>query len=209
MAIPKICVMGDSQTAKSTGSGRELINSVARLLRYQLDARMTDLAVPSTTLQDALGFWNALGADDKAAFDHVFIAGFYNNLSANESTGLSNYMTALQTLISQVREDNTSCKIFVSTLVPVKSHMEDTFSPEDAAARYSVWLAVNEALKGNGPIPVEGAVACATEHTDYLNDGDDSMQSKYWIGSDKLHPNQAGKDVIADSWRKVLLPFLS
>lgn len=192
--------MGDSQTAKVTGSGREVINGVARLLRYQLDARITDLSVPSTTLQDAFTFWNGLDGGYKASFDYVFIAGFYNNLSANESTGLDNYMSALNDLMLQVRSDNATCKILLSTLVPVKSHLNETFPPESASARYNVWLAVNAVLKDG----VDGAEACASEHTDYLNDGSDGLASKYWIGSDKLHPNQAGKDVIADSWFNLL-----
>lgn len=210
--MTKICIFGDSQTAGVTGSSASATTGtldrqgVARKLRYQGDFDIENLAVISTQLDDALGYWNALTSERQAEFDYVFIGGFNNNLNAGGSV-VANYIIEAQALVDQVRADNATCRIIMSTCIPVLNYWEDTIFPGDpasAAEYHQNWLDVNEALQGLGGNAIEGTDGCATEHTDYLNDGSDSLQSIYANGSDTLHTNEAGQDVIADSWLRLI-----
>ncbi len=200
MSTPIICITGDSQTAGSNGTVGDP-RGVPAHLRFQIRADITNLAVAGTTLINALAYWNSLSTDRKAAFDYVFIAGCFNSL-APATSSITAYMTAAQNLVNQINLDKkSSCRVIMSTLVPVRQYLIDTYGGVNGALMYTQWLAVNQALQGSGGTPITNVYGCAYEHTDYLNDGTGTMQSIYWAtGSDKLHPNIAGEDVIADSW---------
>jgi hypothetical protein len=206
MATYTICVMGDSQTAGVENNND--LQSVSQKLREQGHFDIENLAVGSTDMAYALGRWNALTPERKAAFDYVFIAGYNNNLNAITTVAI--YIGIAQGLVDQIRADNATCKIIMSTCVPVYNHWQNVVYPGDVpsqVAYHNNWLGVNQALQGLGPTPILRVDGCATEHTSYLNDGTDSLQVQYRAGSgaDLLHPNADGEEVISDSWLTFLV----
>jgi lysophospholipase L1-like esterase len=206
MAVLKVCIMGDSQTAGVENNND--LQSVAHKLRFQWHFDVENLAEGSTNLEFALSEWNALEPARKASFDYVFIAGYNNNLNAITTVAI--YIATAQALVDQVRADNATCKIIMSTCVPVYNHWINVVYPGNVpnqVAYHNNWLGVNQALQGLGPTPILRVDGCATEHTSYLNDGADSLKVEYRAGSgaDLLHPNGKGEDVIADSWLTFLI----
>ena len=205
-ALRKVCIFGDSQTAGVENNND--LQGVAIKLRYQGWYDIENLAVGSTDMAYGLGRWNALSPARKASFDYVFIAGYNNNLNAVTTVAI--YIATAQGIVDQVRADNPTCKIIMSTCVPVYAYWINTVYPGDVpsqVAYHNNWLGVNQALQGLGPTPITGVQGCAIEHTAYLNDGTDSLKTIYMAGSgtDRLHPNGAGEDVIADSWKKFIV----
>jgi hypothetical protein len=84
-------------------------------------------------------------------------------------------------------------------MIPCKQELIDRFGIVDGLVAYQKWLDMNEAMKGNGVNAITGMDATASSHTNSLNDGEGNLGIAYDIGDD-LHPNNAGRMIIADSW---------
>lgn len=190
--MANICITGDSIEARWPYSinGSTFSYSLIEAVRWQVNISFNDLAVGSTQLDDALGYWNALSSGAKSSFDYVIISGCRNNLGS----GLASYVSEAQTLINQVNTDKqASCKIILTTCCPSVQN------------NYSTYLLVNEAIRGQGSSPLTGFDYYIDEHSAYMDNGSGALKTEYiGAGNDTLHPNAAGREVYADAIAKKL-----
>lgn len=140
----------------------------------------------------------------KGTYDYVFIQLGINNLSF--TTIEADWVALLQDLIDTVAAGEPAhCKIVVCTMVPYRSAMVDNYGASNGEICYQKWISVNEAVKGNGLIPITGVDGVAYEHTPLLDDGLGNLLEIYQV--DHVHPNNAGRQIIANSWKQVLNGF--
>lgn len=189
------CVTGDSISHGVNYTTYEN-RSVADLIAFQKRGWLgTNIAWPADGDVLQLYRWGELDPSLKLKFDYV--VSMNGNNMINYVTPTATSIAAYQNLINVIRSEvKPSCKIIVCTLTPA----QDVYAtPPTAAAVLANRQAFNEAVKGNGPTPLTGWDFVVTQHTSYMDDGAYSLKSIYYEwGSDHLHPNKAGRDVIAD-----------
>ena len=185
-----ICVMGNS-TITAWGA----YNSVASYLSYK--GTLIDISGLGDKINTQKTKWDALDTNEKLSLEYVFLQIGLNDLDPSESasTTLSRY----QTLVNTINADAPFAKLILGTMIPCKQRLLNVYGAANGLIAYQKWLDMNEAIKGNGVNAIIGMVATASIHTDSLNDGDGNLDDAYDIG-DGIHPNNAGRIIIADSW---------
>lgn len=185
---PKICLIGDST-----------MGTIDTYLKPQTKGIITNIAIYGGSTAGQIAAWNALSAAQKLAFDYVVIQIGLNDL---HNAIPENSLTA-PVLIAQIQslfdlvysEKKAACKIISSTMTPIKAVL--------VGDEYNVWLAVNEAYRGEGATPFTHADLYASYHTEKLGDGSDNLAATYDSG-DGVHPTLAGREVCADDYREYI-----
>lgn len=199
----KICVTGDSIVRGVDGG-----LNVAEILA-SLDSRLlaTNIAEPSEGTVEQLGHWDDLTTDQKQSFDYIISVNGNNII--NYLTPVATSITMYQTLIDNIKEDiKSNCKIIVCTLTPAQDVFVAIYPGHDAEILANR-QGFNEAVKGNGTSPLTKSDLLITSFTDSLDDGAYSLKSEYWRTSgDHLHPNVAGRTVIANAILEILNLYL-
>jgi hypothetical protein len=157
------------------------------------------VAVPGDTIQNQLDDWNAL--DDQRNAFAVFVQTGLNDL--DEPATSAGIISALQGLFDQIRTDCPFSKIIACTMTPARQRFINLYGAVNGVAAYNRWLAVNESIRGEGGSPITGVDRRISIHTDQLNDGSGNLKAEYDIG-DGIHPNTAGRQVIANAYQSVL-----
>lgn len=148
--------------------------------RMSSDAVFIDVSAGGQTINQQLAEWQAIPIKRKGA-DVIFIMVGLNDVVAN-----ANIITDYQALVDAVRNDvGTSKKIVGVTLIPCNR------------SGSAGWTPLNNAIKGLGATPITGIDAYIDTVATALNAGDDTLAVAYDSG-DHLHPNSAGKQIIAD-----------
>lgn len=173
------------------------MGTVSTYLKPQTKAVITDLSIAGGSTAGQIAQWNTLSGAQKLAFDYVIIQiglnDLHNVIPENSKTA-SALIAEIQSLFNLVyAEKKAACKIISSTMTPIKAVL--------VGNEYNVWLAVNEAYRGEGDTPFAHADLYASYHTEKLNDGDDNLAAAYDSG-DHVHPNLAGREVCADDYRE-------
>lgn len=184
MAIfqPRICLIGDST-----------MGTVHTYLRPMTKGIITDLSIAGGDAAGQLVQWNALSEAQQQAFDYVVIQIGLNNITVSGDNAAT-LIPKIQAIFDQVYADKkAACKIISSTMTPIGANLD--------AGQLATWQVVNEAYKGEGATPFAHADLYASYHTTKLNDGSDALAAAYDSG-DGTHPNVAGREVCADSYRE-------
>jgi lysophospholipase L1-like esterase len=146
---------------------------------------------------------------NKATYDWIIIQVGINNL-VTPSEAATEVIADYQDFVDTINAGKKStCALLASTLSPDYSVLVDLLGNTAGAAAYQKWLDVNEAIGGGGSTPVTGVHVHITEISDALNDGNGNLAYKY--SYDGIHPNEAGRKVMAGIYRKHLnrLGFLA
>jgi lysophospholipase L1-like esterase len=185
-----ICVIGNSTISAHLGG-----NAVADYLEYT--GNLTDISFAGSTIQEQMDSWDLLSDATKLALNFVFVQIGLNDLNEDETVAV--VLGRYQLLIDAINADAPDSKVILGTMIPCKQRLINSFGPIDGLAAYQKWLYMNEAIKGRGANAINGMDETASIHTILLNDGNDNLAAAYDVG-DGIHPNNAGRIIIARSW---------
>lgn len=191
--------VGDSTVASYAGGTQLadlLYNSAEELNGYSC----ANIAVAGDTIAQQEAAWTAYGS--KTVPDFIVVQIGLNDLVPAESaaTALGRYQDLIDTINAGKRSD---CKVFTSAMIPCKSRLIDLYGAIDGVTSYNKWLAMNTAIIGSGGSAITGFTDYINEHQTTMNDGSGNLLGAYDTG-DGIHPNDAGRTVNINSWRKVL-----
>jgi lysophospholipase L1-like esterase len=104
----------------------------------------------------------------------------------------------LQAFVNHLASTNPAAKIVLAQICPAGAYLD--------AGQRTTWAAVNDGIAGNGPTPITGVHARVTAHVGILGDAGANyrLRPEYSYG-DELHPNNAGRDVVAAEYRAALV----
>ena len=187
--------LGDSTVAEYGG-----VPAVVSLIQ---GAHGNQLAEPGNTISQQQTKWDAQTPAVQQSYQAVVIQASLNDITPSEAAVA--VIGRLQTLVNTVVSDTLpNCVVLIATLTPCKARLISLFGAVDGEIAYQRWLSVNEAISGSGATPITGVDGRITSHTVTMNDGSGNLKGIYDSG-DGIHPNAAGKQVIADSWRAELV----
>jgi hypothetical protein len=203
-----VAVLGDSTVAStSTTSGvlSECYPASAMLFDYECSG--ADISKVGDKIADQKTSWQAL--EGKSHLNAVIVQVGLNDINTYAITKTTAQIIAdLQDLIDTIRADVTaSCKIIISALTPCRGWIGNA---NDPAVAYSHWLAVNDAIAGNGSNPIAGVDARVTGNggTSYywnqLNDGSGYLLDIYDHNADEAHISTEARWYVAQEWRTAL-----
>lgn len=186
-------ILGDSTVASyNTASGVP----VASLLRSAADSRnvaFKSLAIGGATIADQQSQWSSFS--EKADLRWVMIQVGLNDIDPAVPTATS--IAALQSLVDSVNAA-TSARVYIATMIPCYQRMITRYGG-DAPLSLAKWEDMNDAIMGLGGSPITGVDGRINAHQLAMDDGVGNLDAAY-DGGDGIHPNNAGRQVIADAW---------
>lgn len=200
-------VLGDSTiAANSATSGQPAETWRVAAFLPEAEFGAADLSLPGHKMFQQANEWAALA--DKSALDFVILQVGLNDANTYALTKSSPTLIAeMQALVDTVRADVApACKIYVAALTPCRGWLGNSTDP---AAAYAHWLAINQAIEGLGPTPignVDGRIVPKTQgrYWGALSDASDFLLETYDHNGDGVHPDNAGRLIVADGWRSQL-----
>lgn len=193
--------IGDSTVAALSGT----LPVAARVSSFAggLVTGRFEQAVAGYKIANSLSDWNASAGKD--ALQVVMIQIGLNDVKGRvgENTATTADVIAdMQSLIDTVRADvPATCRVYVCGLTPCKVWLNAATNP---TAAYAAWLAVNEAIAGNGATPITGVDGRVTSHVAALNDGSDNLATIYDFNGDGVHESSEARFIVAQAWRTAL-----
>jgi lysophospholipase L1-like esterase len=196
-------ILGDSTMADDS-----LWDSVSSMLVLPKDIAtgntINDVSSSGSTLAGQKSQWVALS--DKLTYDYIIVQIGLNDLGT-EAEAVATVIARYQDLITTINTGRKAgSKLIIGTMTPCKQRFTDIYSPTNGVIAYDKWLALNEAIRGNGSSPITGVDARVDKHTQSLNDGFDNLAISYDVG-DRIHPNNTGRKIYADAYREQLNIF--
>lgn len=181
--------VGDSTIAAYSG------NSAVLDLLTSANTEIT-IATAGDTIASQNGKFNALATNYRAAWVAIQVG--LNDLNPAEAA--IDAITRLQTLVNDVlTATGNANRVFISKLTPCKARLISTYGAVNGLVAYQKWLDINEAIAGGGANPITGTSNRITAHEPLMNDGSGNLAAAYDSG-DGIHPNNAGRQIIADAW---------
>lgn len=191
-------VLGDSTIAGLYGAIP--IRSRASSFCGGLVTGRYELAEAGRKIADMLSFWNAL--PEHNTLDCVIVQIGLNDVKGRVGENLATAAIVIadyQALINKIVADvSPSCRVYVAQMTPCKGWLDTATNP---TAAYSAWLALNDAIAGNGATPITGVHRRITSHVAQLSDGNGYLQSIYDYNDDHVHESNEGAWLIAQAWR--------
>lgn len=197
-------ILGDSTVATySSASGVP----VASLLRSAADSRniaFKSLAIGGATTAEQETNWDAFS--EKGDLRWIMIQVGLNDIDPAEAAAPA--IARIQDLVDAVNADKPAgAKVYIGTMIPCYARMITRYgagAPADAS--YAKWQAMNEAIRGEGSTPITGVDGRVSSHTTDMDGGAGYLDAAYDSG-DGIHPNNAGRQVIASAWLEVIDPL--
>lgn len=192
--------IGDSTIAAYLGTtavGQYIYTNSERCSRRGIH----ELANPGDTIAQQKTAWTAYPHKTSAKWVCVQIG--LND--TNPATATATTIAALQDLVTTIRSGTSaSCKICIATMDPCYNRFAAVgYDPALALAK---WRAMNDAVMGRGSSPITGVDARTEDHTTALTtliSGNETLSATYDTG-DGIHPNNAGRQIVAAAWRAML-----
>jgi len=194
--IKTIGIIGDSTIAYYTA-----YRAVKCYLNENFGYMSYDISTIGHKINDQKTKWLALDNQLKTHPSTLFIQIGINDIVTADSSAtiIANYQSMLNTVKSTL---NSTCKVVIATMTPIRGRLDVLFGA-GADAYYTKWLELNESIKGLGATPITGSDSIIFAHTDLLSDGNGYLLPTYDSG-DHIHENDAGREVIAIEWLKVI-----
>jgi lysophospholipase L1-like esterase len=191
------CVLGDSTIASY-----DVVSGVPvpSLLRAAIDSRnvaIKCLAIGGATIAQQETNWTAFTG--KADLRWVFIEVGLNDIDPAVSTATS--IALIQSLVNAVNSAKPAdCKVYIATMTPCYQRMITRYGAGTPANNsLAKWNAMNDAIMNLGGSPITGVDGRINAHTIAMDDGVGNLDAAY-DGGDGIHPNNAGRQVIANAW---------
>lgn len=194
LTTTKAYSLGDSTVADYTYPGLIDLVSTQRVI--------VDIATSGDTIAGQKSKWLAQTIDPSLVGWVVVQIGL-NDMNPNDGTTASK-IAALQDLINTIRgEIGSTKKILISKMLPCRQRYIDVYGATNGPLAQQRWVDVNAAIAGEGATPITGVDARITAHVPLMDDGNGNLKAIYDTG-DKIHPNLAGRQLMADEWKKAI-----
>lgn len=181
--------LGDSTVAAYLGQP-SLISLVSTI------RTPVNIATPGDIISGQKSKWQALTIDTSLVGWVVVQIGL-NDLSPGESASVA--ISRLQDLILTVRASiGSRRKLLVSKMLPARQRLIDLYGDTNGPISQQKWVDINAAIAGAGPSPITGV------DVPLLDDGSGNLAAAYDTG-DHIHPNAAGRQIMADAWKTALV----
>jgi len=191
----KVYSLGDSTVADYSGFvGLVDLVSTVRII--------VDIADPGDTIAQQKTLWLAQTIDP-ALVGWVIVQVGLNDLNPADGSTASK-IAALQDLIDTIRSEiGADKKLLIGKMLPCKQRLIDIYGAVDGLVSQQRWVDVNAAIAGEGASPITGVDGRITAHVPLLDDGAGNLAAAYNTG-DNIHPNLAGRQLMADEWKAAL-----
>ena len=181
-------------------------NSVPSYLIKDTDTgnTITSLAVASNTILQQQTAWT--NDVNKANYDYIIVIVGLNDLDPTEAASVA--IARYQTLINTINSGKKSTAIVIAcTLTPCKQRLINFYGAGPGATAYTKWQDINTAIMGGGANAITGVDYRIDKHTSYLNDSNGNLANVYEVSGtvDGIHPNNLGREIIANIWREELI----
>ena len=187
--------LGDSTIATFLGG-------TAVLSLVNTDRTRVSLAVSGNTAAQQQAAWVAATITPSTTGWVGIQVGLNDVISADS---VATIIGNIQSLVNTVTAEVPDATVFISQMNPARQRFVNLLGEVGGEAAYQKWLAVNEAIAGNGSTPITGVDGRVTAHVALLNDGSGNLRSEYQTAEmDGIHPNTAGRLIVADAWEDVL-----
>lgn len=187
--------LGDSTVAAYLGQP-SLISLVSTI------RTPVNIATPGDIISGQKSRWQALTIDTSLVGWVVVQIGL-NDLSPGESANVA--ISRLQDLILTVRASiGSRRKLLVSNMLPARQRLIDLYGDTNGPISQQKWVDINAAIAGAGPSPITGVDYRIVSHVPLLDDGSGNLAAAYDTG-DHIHPNAAGRKIMADAWKTALV----
>lgn len=198
-------IIGDSTIASYDQASGVSVGSLLRSPQRGRNVAIKSLAIGGATTAEQETNWTAFA--EKADLRWVMIQVGLNDIDPAEAAAPA--IARIQDLVDAVNATKPAgCQVFIGTMIPCYARMITRYgagAPADAA--YAKWQAMNQAISGGGGTPITGVDGRVTSHTAAMDMGAGYLATEYDSG-DGIHPNNAGRQVIAEAWLVELEPFL-
>jgi lysophospholipase L1-like esterase len=191
-AAGTLTVLGDSSVAAYGGQP-----AVASRLGGARPVR--GLAAPGHTIAQQRAAWDAAGVAARLDGAVIVQVGL-NDLNPGEPASAA--IARLQGLVDAVRADAGGTPMLIGQMTPARQRLLNYYGAQGEAA-HAKWLAINAAIAGEGPQAIGGVDGRIVGHVAALGDGTGRLAAGYDLG-DGIHPNAAGRDVVAAAWVEAL-----
>lgn len=160
------------------------------------------IATPGDTIAGQKSKWLAQTIDP-ALVGWVVVQIGLNDMNPTGGTTASK-IAALQDLINTIRTSiGSTKKLLIAKMLPCRQRWIDIYGATNGALAQQRWVDVNAAIAGEGSTPITGVDARITAHVPLMDDGNGNLKAIYDTG-DKIHPNLAGRQLMADEWKKAI-----
>lgn len=189
--------LGDSDSTVAAYLGQPSLISLVSTIRTPVN-----IATPGDIISGQKSRWQALTIDTSLVGWVVVQIGL-NDLSPGESANVA--ISRLQDIISTVRASIGSLrKLLVSNMLPARQRLIDLYGDTNGPISQQKWVDINAAIAGAGPSPITGVDYRIASHVPLLDDGSGNLAAAYDTG-DHIHPNAAGRQIMADAWKTALV----
>lgn len=191
-------VIGNSTI--SAYEGKAAVTSLLSAMSTPAITNITDLSDPGDTISNQQAVWQALSSSTRSAMLYVIVEIGLNDLSPGESA--ATVLTRYQALIDVIKADAPSARVYTATMSPCRERLIDLYGAIDGPVSYQKWLDMNTAIAGGGPNAITGQYGVITQHAADLNDGAGNLAAAYDYGGafPHIHPDDVGRQLIADAW---------
>jgi lysophospholipase L1-like esterase len=124
-----------------------------------------------------------------------------NDMNTADGRSSADVIADLQDLVDTIK-NNVAGPIYVAKLTPAYARWQAIYGAS-AGDTQQRWEDLNEAIAGAGATPITNVDGRITAHETEMNDGSGNLKAIYDSG-DGIHPNTAGRQVIADEWATVI-----
>ncbi len=194
-----VCVIGNSTEASYAG-GAAVTDFLFTAAEQAMGFSYTSLAVPGHTIEQQLTAWQAQTTAQKMSYQAVIIRIGLNNL--NPAISAATELAKIQGMVDTVRNQTApGCKILLFTMTPCKQRLIDVYGINGAAS-YAKWQAMNSGILNS----ITNTDLKYDAHRAALQNANGNLDSIYeaYTAYDHIHPNTAGRKIIAQHYRRAL-----
>jgi len=179
----KCLAIGDSTVAEYLGG-----SAIATFFD-----NMDSVAFAGDNINQQLTRFNAY--PNKSSLDYAVIQVGLNDM--NFANSLNDITARYQNLVNVVSQ---YCDVYVSCMIPCKARWILMYGATNGAISQDLWIGLNNWIMNNC-VNVVGRIS---SHVALLDDGNGNLNPIYEASNDKIHTNNAGRLINANSWKSVI-----
>lgn len=194
-------IIGDSTIADHAGQ-----QGIDFFLKRQSDTLIgtviVNQAVPGDTIAQQKTIY--LADSDKATYDWIIVQVGLNDLDPAEASAVA--IARLQDLIDTINlNKKPTAVVIISGLIYCKQRLLNIYGTVDGLVAVQKLIDIQIAILGGGFHAITGVHYRNWAHVPILSDDTQTLYDYYLDpNKDGIHPNDRGRNIIAQTWRKTL-----
>jgi len=175
--------IGDSTVAEYLGG-----NAIATFFD-----NMDSIAYAGNTINQQLTRFNNYAY--KSSLDYAVIQVGLNDM--NFANSLNDITARYQNLVNVV---SAYCDVYVSCMIPCKARWILMYGATNGLISQGLWVETNNFIMND----CMNATGKINSHVQQLDDGNGNLNPIFEASNDKIHTNNAGRLIYANSWKSVI-----